>query len=94
MQKTYQYLFLNLFVLPLGDHGIFTGSSGLKIVYVSGKQKEPSKPGDVGFTMEAIKSIEIQAGNSSAGVDILMTSQWPKGVENLAVPWVILFFKV
>lgn len=68
---------------------MFTGSSGLKIVYVSGKQVVPSKPNEVGFTMEAIKSIEVQVGNSSAGVDILLTSQWPKGVENLAAPLVI-----
>ena len=72
----------------LGDYGVFTGSSGLKMVYVSGKQKMMTKPNDIGFTMEAIKSIEVQVGNSSAGVDILLTSQWPKSAENLAVPLV------
>jgi hypothetical protein len=60
------------------------------MVYVSGKQKMMTKPNDVGFTMEAIKSIEVQVGNSSAGVDILLTSQWPKSVENLAVPLVCI----
>ena len=59
------------------------------MVHVSGKQKMMMKSNDVGFTMEAIKSIEVQvAGNSSTGVDILLTSQWPKSVENLAVPLV------
>ena len=73
----------------LGDYGVFTGSSGLKMVYVSGRQKLLTKPNEgVGFNMEAIKSIEVQVGNSSAGVDILLTSQWPIGVENSAVPLV------
>jgi hypothetical protein len=58
------------------------------MVYVSGKQKMMTKPNDVGFTMEAIKSIEVQVGNGLTGVDILLTSQWPKGVENLALPLV------
>ncbi|KZS05856.1 CWF19 protein 1 [Daphnia magna] len=70
----------------LGDYGVFTGSSGLRMVYVSGKQQLLTKPNEIGFTMEAIKSIEVQVGNSSTGVDILLTSQWPKGVENLAAP--------
>lgn len=68
---------------------MFTGSSGLKMVYVSGKEKHQSKSDDkVSFTSEAAKSIEVQIGNSFAGVDILLTSQWPKGVENLANPLV------
>lgn len=58
------------------------------MVYVSGHQKLLTKPNDVGFTMEAIKSIEVQVGNSSGGVDVLLTSQWPIGVENLAAPLV------
>ena len=57
------------------------------MVYISGKQKELLKPNqvDVGFSMDAIKSIEVQVANSPNGVDLLLTSQWPKGVENLAV---------
>lgn len=69
---------------------MFTGSSGLRMVYVSGKQQLLTKPNEIGFTMEAIKSIEVQVGNSSTGVDILLTSQWPKGVENLAAPLVCI----
>lgn len=49
---------------------MFTGSSGLRMVYVSGKQQLLTKPNEIGFTMEAIKSIEVQVGNSSTGVDI------------------------
>lgn len=86
----------NFTILSLGDHGVFTGSSGLKMVYVSGKEKQPStKSSDnVSFTLEAIKSIEVQIGNSFNGVDILLTSQWPKSVENLAAPLVCCRFRV
>ena len=76
----------------VGDHGIFTGSSGLKLVYVSGRQKlNPNDPN--GFSMDAVTSIEVQLLNSPKfnGVDILLTSQWPKNVENLANKLVNLF---
>ena len=84
-----KYIF---YILYLGDHGVYTGSSGLKMVYISGKQKELLKPNqvDVGFSVDAIKSIEVQVANSPNGVDLLLTSQWPKGVENLAVNLVCL----
>lgn len=65
----------------LGDHGVFTGSTGLKLVYVSGKEQSSGNHADgLGFSAETLKSIEVQIANSP-GVDILLTSQWPKGVE-------------
>ena len=40
--------------------------------------------------MDAIRSIEIQTASSQQiGVDILLTSQWPKGVENGAASLVL-----
>ena len=75
-----------------GDHGVYTGSSGLKMVYISGKQRDLLKPNqDVGFTLEAVNSIEVQVANSSNGVDLLLSSQWPRGVENLAVDLVCFY---
>lgn len=66
----------------LGDHGIFTGNSGLKLAYISGKQKQDINHKS-GFSMDSIKSLEVQIANGhQSGVDILLTSQWPKGVEN------------
>ena len=43
--------------------------------------------------MEAIKAVEVQLLNSPkfAGVDILLTSQWPKGVEQHATSLVCLY---
>jgi hypothetical protein len=89
----FTYLYIVLFstiknIIPnntIGDHGIYTGASGLKIVYISGAQKK-QPANQTGFSMEAIKAIEVQLLNSPkfAGVDILLTSQWPKGVEQHA----------
>ena len=68
---------------------MYTGSSKLKIAYVSGKEKmNPNQA--AGFSLDAIKSIEVQIANTQGGaVDILLTSQWPKGAENQAVNLVI-----
>ena len=76
--------------ITTGDYGIFTGSTGLKLAYVSGKQKTDSNQ-QSGFSMDSIKSIEVQLLNDSqfAGVDILLTSQWPSGIENFAASLVI-----
>lgn len=61
-------------------------------MYVSGSQKKDSDPG-VGFTMDAVKALEVQLLNSPnfKGVDILLTSQWPKGVEQHAAALVRVF---
>jgi len=41
--------------------------------------------------MDSIKSLEVQIANGhQSGVDILLTSQWPKGVENGAASLVVL----
>ena len=62
------------------------------MVYISGKQRDLLKPNqDVGFTLEAVNSIEVQVANSSNGVDLLLSSQWPRGVENLAVDLVCFY---
>lgn len=67
----------------VGDHGVFSGSTGLKLVYVSGKESLSATSNDgIGFSAETLKSIEVQIANNP-GVDVLLTSQWPKGVEKL-----------
>lgn len=59
------------------------------MAYVSGREKfKPEQ--DVDFSLDAIKSIEVQIANSPGGaVDILLTSQWPKSVETNGVSLVI-----
>lgn len=61
------------------------------MVYVSGKEKlKPEQQS--GFSMDAIKSIEVQVANIQGGVDILLTSQWPKDAEKFAANLVIYLY--
>uniref|UniRef100_H2SMS2 CWF19-like protein 1 n=1 Tax=Takifugu rubripes TaxID=31033 RepID=H2SMS2_TAKRU len=66
----------------LGRRGIFTGVSGLQIAYVSGQEAmfEPALAHC--FTSEDLTALVVPLINNSKfrGVDILLTSQWPRGV--------------
>lgn len=66
----------------LGRRGVFTGVSGLQIAYVSGREalQEPA-PAHC-FTPKDLSALVAPLTSSSKfrGVDILLTSQWPRGV--------------
>uniref|UniRef100_A0A1A7WIS1 CWF19-like protein 1 n=1 Tax=Iconisemion striatum TaxID=60296 RepID=A0A1A7WIS1_9TELE len=66
----------------LGRRGVFTGVSGLQIAYVSGREalQEPA-PAHC-FTSKDLSALVTSLTSSSKfrGVDILLTSQWPRGV--------------
>ncbi|XP_076819990.1 CWF19-like protein 1 isoform X2 [Clavelina lepadiformis] len=69
----------------LGKKGIFTGSSGLRIAYLSGCESPAgSGPGPKHcFTPGDLQALTVSlnaTGNDFGGVDILLTSCWPKGV--------------
>ncbi|GFR75681.1 CWF19-like protein 1 [Elysia marginata] len=70
-------------VTYLGRQGKFTGSSGLQIVYLSGLDGTSSKGDDCSFTANDARSLTAPVVNDPGfkGVDILITSQWPKDVE-------------
>ena len=65
-----------------GRQGVFTGASGLQIAYVSGREalQEPA-PANC-FTPKDLGALVGPLANNTKfkGVDILLTSQWPKGV--------------
>lgn len=67
----------------LGRRGVFTGVSGLQIAYVSGREalQEPA-PAHC-FTSKDLSALVAPLTSSSKfrGVDILLTSQWPRGVS-------------
>lgn len=70
------------FICFPGRRGIFTGASGLQIAYVSGSEakQEPAPshcytPKDMGALVTPLLS-----NSKFRGVDILLTSQWPRGV--------------
>lgn len=64
----------------LGKRGVLTGSSGLKIAYLSGLKKKEST--DFSFSEKDV--IELIARASNEAVDILLTSEWPQGVTKYA----------
>ncbi|KAJ8299800.1 hypothetical protein KUTeg_023860 [Tegillarca granosa] len=74
--------------------GRFTGSSGLQIAYLSGL--ESSNSDDTHFSQKELSALTMPAlsTNDYQGVDILMTSQWPKGVEKYGLPVVSNLYEI
>lgn len=65
-----------------GRRGLFTGVSGLQIAYVSGREA-PQEPAPAHcFTPQDLTALVLPLVNNSRfrGVDVLLTSQWPRGV--------------
>jgi hypothetical protein len=74
----------------LGQRGLFKASSGLQIVYVSGRHDE-DRFSDTSLTqtnvseymtagdLESVQEI-VQSRQDFRGVDVLLTSEWPRGV--------------
>uniref|UniRef100_A0A672NPX0 CWF19-like protein 1 n=1 Tax=Sinocyclocheilus grahami TaxID=75366 RepID=A0A672NPX0_SINGR len=66
----------------LGRRGIFTGASGLQIAYVSGREAQQEPAPSHCFTSKDIIALAapLLSNSKFRGVDILLTSQWPRGV--------------
>ncbi|XP_023209442.1 CWF19-like protein 1 isoform X1 [Centruroides sculpturatus] len=71
----------------LGRKGILTGSSGLKIAYLSGIHTDSNKCENYQFTNKHAEDLILNftEGLNSKGVDILLTSQWPKHIDKYGV---------
>lgn len=65
-----------------GRRGIFTGVSGLQIAYVSGQEARQEPALAHCFTSEDLTALVVPliSNPKFRGVDILLTSQWPRGV--------------
>nr|XP_057921782.1 CWF19-like protein 1 isoform X2 [Doryrhamphus excisus] len=70
----------------LGRRGVFTGVSGLQIAYVSGREAQHELAPGHCFTPKDLTALVAPLTSSSKfrGVDILLTSQWPRGVWHFA----------
>ncbi|XP_061770354.1 CWF19-like protein 1 [Nerophis ophidion] len=70
----------------LGRRGVFTGVSGLQIAYVSGQEAQQEPAPAHCFTPKDLTALVAPLTGSSKfrGVDILLTSQWPKGAWRFA----------
>ncbi|XP_043926950.1 CWF19-like protein 1 isoform X1 [Protopterus annectens] len=66
----------------LGRKGVFTGASGLQLAYLSGVESQQQPAPAYCFTIKDVKSLmtPLVSNSKFRGVDILLTSQWPKGV--------------
>ncbi|XP_041444008.1 CWF19-like protein 1 isoform X3 [Xenopus laevis] len=68
----------------LGRKGLFTGASGLQIAYLSGIESSSEPAPAYCFTAKDVTSLKMSLMSNSKfkGVDILLTSSWPKDVSN------------
>lgn len=77
-------------VVYLGRQGSFTTNEGLKIAYMSGVQnQDPLLAKDYNYSLQNIQSLEDNLrwdDTRYPGVDILLTSDWPKGISNRSQP--------
>ncbi|XP_033638777.1 CWF19-like protein 1 [Asterias rubens] len=71
----------------LGKKGIFSGASGLQIAYLSGtEQKDQTiqEPSDFNKADIDALAVPLISDSKFKGVDVLMTSPWPRGVFKYA----------
>jgi len=77
-------------VIYLGRQGCFTTNDGLKIAYMSGVNCEDALAAkDYNYSLQNLQSLENSLGWGDAryqGVDILLTSDWSKGISNRTHP--------
>lgn len=69
-------------IICLGRRGIFTGASGVQIAYVSGREAQQEPAPSHCFTPKDMSALvtPLLSNSKFRGVDILLTSQWPRGV--------------
>ncbi|XP_062860120.1 CWF19-like protein 1 isoform X2 [Trichomycterus rosablanca] len=69
-------------IIYLGRRGVFTGASGLQIAYVSGREAQQEPAPSYCFTPKDLTALvtPLVSNSKFKGVDILLTSQWPRGV--------------
>mgnify|MGYP001792300388 CR=1 FL=1 len=69
-------------VTYLGKSGLFTSTSGLSVAYISGLDGG-SKDDFSHFSESDVDSLKqkVRSAPNFAGIDILLTSPWPKGVS-------------
>ncbi|KAG8438866.1 hypothetical protein GDO86_005164 [Hymenochirus boettgeri] len=71
-------------IIYLGRKGLFTGASGLQIAYLSGIESSSDPAPAYCFTAKDVVSLKTSLTSNSnfKGVDILLTSPWPRDVFN------------
>ncbi|XP_068024594.1 CWF19-like protein 1 isoform X1 [Melanerpes formicivorus] len=67
----------------LGRRGLYSGASGLQIAYLSGTEAQQEPAPAYSFSAKDVAELKtsLLATPSFRGVDILLTSPWPRGAE-------------
>lgn len=83
---------IKIFFWLTGNKGTYNGSSGLTIAYLSGTESSEGKSGEINFSQQDVTSLLLPVATDTKfqGVDILITSQWPKGVDRYGIPVVCI----
>ena len=70
----------------LGRKGLYTGSSGLQVAYLGGLDGSNGHAMETHFSSDDVDALRLPLLSDSKfqGVDILLTSKWPFGVEKYA----------
>jgi len=75
-----------------GRHGSYTGSSGLNVVYLSGVEQsnaesETDKTSKTSFTAAEVNDLRrsLGADGKFQGIDLLLTSEWPQGIDKYSI---------
>lgn len=79
----FDLLFVGIDWLFIGKRGLYTSTGGVKIAYLSGVAAT-ANPKSYEFDSEDVKAlcdVCIRGNPNYRGVDILLTSQWPEGVD-------------
>ncbi|NXR11629.1 C19L1 protein, partial [Semnornis frantzii] len=67
----------------LGRRGLYSGASGLQIAYLSGTEAQQEPAPAYSFSAKDVAELKtsLLSTPNFKGVDILLTSPWPRGVE-------------
>jgi len=71
----------------VGRRGLYTGSSGLTVAYLSGVESSGEDVADdAHFTAKDVDDLRqsLAGAGQFRGVDLLLTSLWPRGVDKYA----------
>ncbi|KAI6066613.1 CWF19-like protein 1 [Aix galericulata] len=70
----------------LGRRGVFSSTSGLQIAYLSGTESQDEPAPAYSFSSKDVTELKtsLLSTPNFKGVDILLTSPWPRDVENFA----------
>lgn len=77
-----------------GRRGVFSSTSGLQIAYLSGTESQDEPAPAYSFSSKDVTELKtsLLSTPNFKGIDILLTSPWPRDVENFANSPVSLVF--